>query len=259
MIEQILTQTEEFWKDVVAHIKEIPLSLELSEQIAYLQFAQANKSVIYMFDSKKFSNVYISDNAQEVLGYKAEANSPLSMLKFFKCFSSDHLSFPLVTAKIYTKTLLSVDLDKRKSMSLTSCGMKFHHEQKGWIRILFQTIHLEMSEDQKFPLRSLVFVQDVTHLLKDDFYWTRITHGEGKTCVKSYSSTTKEKIQGDFISEREKDILVLLVQGKTTAEIAQTLFISPNTVNNHRQNILNKLGAKDTTALIHLARITGFV
>lgn len=259
MVEKILIQAEEIWKDVVKHVKEIPLSLELSEQIAYLQFAQANKSVIYMFDSKKFSNVYISDNAKEVLGYNAKASSPLSMLKFFKCFSSEHLSFPLVTAKLYTQTLLSIDLDKRKTISMTCCGMKFHHEQKGWIRILFQTIHLEMSEDQKIPLRSLVFVQDITHLLKDDFYWTRIICGEERVCVKSYSNTNNEEIQGDFISEREKDILVLLTQGKTTAEIAQTLFISPNTVNNHRQSLLNKLAAKDTTALIHLAFITGLV
>jgi DNA-binding NarL/FixJ family response regulator len=116
-----------------------------------------------------------------------------------------------------------------------------------------------MREDNQMPLRSLVFVQDITHLLKDDFYWTRIIYGDEKTCVKGYFSSTKEEIEGEIISEREKEILSLLVQGKTTSDIAQTLFISPNTVNNHRQNILNKLGAKDTTALIHLARITGFV
>ena len=38
-------------------------------------------------------------------------------------------------------------------------------------------------------------------------------------------------------------------------EIAKTLYLSRNTVNNHRQNMLNKTGAKDTTALLELAHI----
>lgn len=45
------------------------------------------------------------------------------------------------------------------------------------------------------------------------------------------------------LSKREIEILVLLSKGETTTDIAESLFISRTTVNNHIQNIFQKLGA----------------
>lgn len=45
----------------------------------------------------------------------------------------------------------------------------------------------------------------------------------------------------ESISEREKEIIVCLVQGMSNKEIAAKLFISVNTVNTHRRNIVRKL------------------
>ena len=45
----------------------------------------------------------------------------------------------------------------------------------------------------------------------------------------------------ESISEREKEIIVCLVQGMSNKEIANHLFISVNTVNTHRRNIVRKL------------------
>lgn len=44
-----------------------------------------------------------------------------------------------------------------------------------------------------------------------------------------------------FLTDREKEVLSLLVAGKSNREIADTLFISSNTVRTHIQNILSKL------------------
>ncbi len=43
------------------------------------------------------------------------------------------------------------------------------------------------------------------------------------------------------LSDREKEVLQLLSEGKTTKEIAKTLFISNKTVESHRKNIMEKL------------------
>lgn len=66
---------------------------------------------------------------------------------------------------------------------------------------------------------------------------------------------TKTEPQADILSQREKEILQLIAQGKETDDIADILSISRNTVNNHRQNMLDKICAKDTTALVELAKI----
>jgi len=58
---------------------------------------------------------------------------------------------------------------------------------------------------------------------------------------------------GVCLSQREKEIIRLIVQGKTSKEIARQLFISKNTVDTHRRNILDKTGLKSTAELINYA------
>jgi DNA-binding CsgD family transcriptional regulator len=58
----------------------------------------------------------------------------------------------------------------------------------------------------------------------------------------------------DVLTKAECKILQLISDNKTTAEIADTLFISPNTVKNHRHNISRKLElSTDNNALIKWA------
>ena len=61
------------------------------------------------------------------------------------------------------------------------------------------------------------------------------------------------------ITSREKEIIKFLISGKTTAEIAETLVISPHTVNNHRGNLLKKLGLKNTAEVVKWAVLRGIV
>lgn len=55
------------------------------------------------------------------------------------------------------------------------------------------------------------------------------------------------------LSRREKEILRLIVNEATTAEIAEKLFISIGTVETHRHNMMNKLGVRNTAGLVRVA------
>ena len=61
------------------------------------------------------------------------------------------------------------------------------------------------------------------------------------------------------LSAREQEILRLVADGFTTAQIAEQLFTSPRTVETHRQNIMEKTGAKNTAALVKLAVSKGWL
>lgn len=61
------------------------------------------------------------------------------------------------------------------------------------------------------------------------------------------------------LSSREKEILILIAQENSTAEIAEKTFISFNTVNTHRRNLLSKLNAKNTAGLVKYAVENGLV
>ncbi|WP_448596092.1 response regulator [Thermoflexus hugenholtzii] len=63
----------------------------------------------------------------------------------------------------------------------------------------------------------------------------------------------------ETLSEREREILVLLAQGKSYQEIAQTLFISVKTVDFHRANLMRKLGLKNRAELVQFAMRRGLI
>ena len=61
------------------------------------------------------------------------------------------------------------------------------------------------------------------------------------------------------LSEREKDVIVALVQGMSNKEIAEHLFISVNTVITHRRNIARKLQIHSPAGLTIYAIVNGLV
>ncbi len=64
---------------------------------------------------------------------------------------------------------------------------------------------------------------------------------------------------GETLSDREKDVIVSLVQGMTNKEIAEHLFISINTVITHRRNIARKLQIHSPAGLTIYAIVNNLV
>jgi len=59
--------------------------------------------------------------------------------------------------------------------------------------------------------------------------------------------------QTEQLTIREREVLKLLAEGKKNQEIADILFISPNTVRRHRYNIMEKLNLKGLAELVKYA------
>jgi len=61
------------------------------------------------------------------------------------------------------------------------------------------------------------------------------------------------------LSEREKEIFLLLAEGISTREIGEKLFISVKTVGTHKQNILEKLELKNNSDIVKYALKKGLI
>jgi len=71
-----------------------------------------------------------------------------------------------------------------------------------------------------------------------------------------YNQYQKQKAQDEQLSAltaREKEVLALIVGENTSEEIADKLFISKKTVDNHRQHLLEKCNCKSTVGLVKYA------
>ena len=61
------------------------------------------------------------------------------------------------------------------------------------------------------------------------------------------------------LTSREREVFLLLAEGKSPSEVASSLFVSPKTVHTHRQHIMEKLGLRTTTELIRYALRQGVI
>jgi DNA-binding NarL/FixJ family response regulator len=69
------------------------------------------------------------------------------------------------------------------------------------------------------------------------------------TCAATTQLSEKPKsVQVGGVTGREKEILRLVVEGRSTREIAEELFVSHRTVSTHLTNIFNKLGVSSRSA-----------
>ena len=74
-----------------------------------------------------------------------------------------------------------------------------------------------------------------------------------KEWVATLRQGTKRSFTPEILTHREKEILKLIAEGKTSRQVAELLFISRRTVENHRARILDKLELDTTVDLVKYA------
>lgn len=80
-----------------------------------------------------------------------------------------------------------------------------------------------------------------------------VMDGDKFLCEQIDMLMKRSTMKNIWLTPREKDLLKLIVDGYTNAEIAEKLFLGVETVNSYRKNLLFKLGARNTAVLVKMA------
>ena len=101
-------------------------------------------------------------------------------------------------------------------------------------------------------IEELITAINSTH--KNGFYFNKETLSAMRNASQYKSSEIKNINNLPVeLTEREREILLLLCKELTNIEIGEQLFISPRTVEGHRNNLLSKTGCKNTAGLVIFA------
>lgn len=120
-----------------------------------------------------------------------------------------------------------------------------------------KTIVLSMSLDDSSSLtgfNSLCVNVSEKALIRSLLALVQHAHGHGQN-LPPIAKTMKRKI----LTDRETEVMALIVQGNINKEIADKLHISMPTVATHRKNIMEKLGIRSVSALTIYAVTHGYV
>ena len=138
---------------------------------------------------------------------------------------------------------------------------------QGNSRVLVLTVHLERQ-----VIASAVTAGASGYLLKDSLDNELITalrtiHEGGSVFSPDVTKALaklgpREEEPGrslDSLTPREREVFYLLAEGKSSSQIADSLFVSPKTIHTHRQHIMDKLGIRTIGELIHYAIREGLI
>ena len=106
-----------------------------------------------------------------------------------------------------------------------------------------------------------MLMQGIDHVLKGNYFMdTSVSQQVVKKLVGMPPKEAVVNVAGyDTLTAREQEVMTLLAQGLSTSQVADKLFISPKTAENHRSNIMRKLGLHSTVELIRYAAKLGLI
>ena len=137
-------------------------------------------------------------------------------------------------------------LIKKKYPAIKIIALSTHTERSGITRMIQNGAsgYLSKSADSKQLLAAIQAVYTNNIFLGDEIQMELASPG----------STSLPKL-----TRREKEVLTLIAEGKTTAQMADELFLSHLTVETHRRNIMTKFEVSNSAALIKLALENGLI
>ncbi|WP_165372075.1 response regulator transcription factor [Emticicia agri] len=237
---------------------EIDYEKYLEQTGVFSLFNQNQGAMSIIFDIKRCKIVNISKNITTFAGYNRKEFGENLTLSLISLLTPEHISLISVFATWIQKVLKHLPKTFRVEHFLNCWGVKLYHKSGETMKCHLSVLPLESDTEGK-PLLFFISIQNITHLMKGDDYWIRGVFGKDEKKIFVYHSNEDKTVEQEILSEREKEVLKYIIQGLNTKQIAEILDISPNTVDNHRRNMLARTGTRDTTALIHLCKMMAIV
>lgn len=148
-------------------------------------------------------------------------------------------------ARRLTKTLPSVkiviitqQLDPAYLHAAFSAGVKAYVAKQSAAKELVQAIHMA---------------------LRDHYYVTPLANRETAELAALDVTRNPAGMFGSQLTPRQREVLQLVAEGKSTKQIASALNISPKTVEFHRSNLMDELGVRTTAELTRYALSRGII
>lgn len=222
-------------------LKKCQLDLEIYKQRA-LAYSQMEGAICVLSDMQENKSFIYKSAVADELGLKMEENPAEidsiweeDMLK--KIHPDDRLKKYIHELRFF-KLLETMEIEERTAYSVVSkIRMKDKNEDYRWVK--HRMFYIYSPDNGRLRLALCLYNIALTSSGAPDFMIVNIIKGE---------VVVKDKLDyKNILSPRELEVLKCVGEGYASKEIAGLLSISVNTVNRHRQNILEKLKVKNST------------
>lgn len=219
--------------------------------------------VTYLLDYAERSYVHVEANCQQVYGYTADTFLEWGLDGYLAQWHP--ADFEVINRKVFPEIHAFLKTLKKEAFAdyIFSYNYRFRNARGHYITILQRFSYLGSDVDG-LPGGVVGITLDITHFKTNDSVVYTIERVADTPAGKTLDLLVKKSYPvfdaaGCPFTRTETEVLRRIAEGKSSKQIAAELYVSVNTVNIHRKNMLAKTGCTSSSALISLAAQSGLL
>jgi DNA-binding NarL/FixJ family response regulator len=171
---------------------------------------------------------------------------------------AERLHPDVVVLDIGMPELNGIEAARRVNKSLPNCKIVFVTQQldPAYVHAAFTAGARAYVAKQS---ASNELVEAIHRALHNHYYVSPLVGPKAAELAAFDSSRNPSELFGSALTPRQREVLQLVAEGKTTKEISALLHISPKTVEFHRNSLMDELGVRTTAELTRYAISRGIV
>ncbi len=245
MKQEIYKEANKIWERFTSKAKDHDFTFSLPVYKSLLSIFHVGDYYYYVFNVKEVRFENMSEEMSTVLGYdQKEVDVPFLLSKIHPDDQPYFLNFENKVTTFFD----ALPAEKRLNYKV-SYDYRIQKKDGTFIRILQQVITIQLDESKRV-LRTLGIHTDISHLKPHGVPVLSLIGLNGEPSYMNIDVKKVFAVSGVVLTNREREILALLIQGKSSQQISKELFLSLFTVETHRRNLRRKTGSKNTATLI---------
>jgi DNA-binding CsgD family transcriptional regulator len=226
-------------------------------------------SSVVLYDLHQARYVYLTSSFKFLLGYRREEALDQGPEYFYRRMPEEDLRWVLDTVTRTLRFLYGLAPQERKDYKL-GFDFRIRRADDRLIRLLQQVVVLEL--DARGNIWLILAVNDLVPAgsldaplrrslrnLRDGRSWLFASGPRQDSGLQAADSRDPDRPRPLELTRRELEVLGLVAVGLASRQIADQLYISTATVNNHRQRILEKTGARNSSEAVRYALRLGIL
>ncbi len=209
---------------------------------------RVERTAIYIIDMAQMRYVFLPSVRRFSLAWDMDRVAEVGATYFFDHMHSEDRQMVMESVLEYFRFLYSIGIDERPKYKL-SMDFRIANAGSNWVRIIQQVLAIELTEGGEIWL--LLTVNDLSPVRDESVPARRFV--EHVDTGERVLFPPEDAEVGSPLTPRELEVLGLVSRGYGSREVADFLGISVNTVNNHRQHVLEKMRASNTAEALSYA------